>query len=309
MSSIYSTVIGDEEAAKLLGVLQEGGYEPKAVPYAAFAFAKPGVSVAFYAKSNKLVVQGKGTEEFLEFVLEPRVTGICHRTDATVSAGTTGTRKVAVDASPHFGIDESGKGDYFGPLVIAGVYTDGAIAEKLAAAGVCDSKLVKSAAAIDRLAAKIVAVPGIAFEVVCIGPKRYNEIYAEMGNLNRLLAWGHARVIAALHEKVPLCPRALSDQFANPWVLRKALGARNVPIALQQRTKAESDVAVAAASILARERFVRWLKDAAAGGRCELPPGAGPHVVKAAKAFVRQHGADMLGQVAKLHFKTTGQVL
>ena len=152
-------------------------------------------------------------------------------------------------------------------------------------------------------------LPGIAYEVVCIGPKRYNELYAEFGNLNRLLAWGHARVIAALHEKVPSCTRALSDQFANEWVLKTALGKRRVPVQLEQRTKAESDVAVAAASILARARFVKWMQDTAAAAGCDMPLGCAGHVTKAARAFVAKHGQARLCDVAKLHFKTTAKVM
>ncbi len=306
MASIYTCVLDEDEASKLRALLAEGNYEERSIAYADFAFARPGLSVAYYAKRGKLVVQGQGTDEFLEFVLGPRVLGrdICAREGDFVAGACS-----SCDRSPHFGIDESGKGDYFGPLVIAGMYTEGETAAKLADLGVCDSKLIKSAASIDRLAAGIVRTPGVAWEVVCIGPERYNAMYADMKNLNRLLAWGHARVIASLHEKVPDCPRALSDQFANPWVLRRALGAREIPIKLEQKTKAESDVAVAAASILARSRFVRWMKEAEAQACCRLPLGAGPHVTRAARDFVAKHGVAMLGAVAKLHFKTTQQVL
>ena len=143
------------------------------------------------------------------------------------------------------------------------------------------------------------------YEVICIGPRRYNELYEEIGNLNRLLAWGHARVIAALHEKMPSCPRALSDQFANEWVLKRALGQRRIPVQLEQRTKAESDVAVAAASILARDRFVQWMQKTAAASNCPMPLGCGPHVTRAAQHFVATHGHDRLPDVAKLHFKVT----
>lgn len=305
MASIYTCVLESGEAAKLRAILAEGNYEPREIAYADFAFARPGLSVAYYARRGKLVVQGSETDDFLEFTLGPRVLG--HDVSAKEGAHEpAGCR--ACDATPHFGIDESGKGDYFGPLVIAGVYTAGEIAGKLAGMGVCDSKLIKNPATIDRLAAGIVKTPGVAFEVVCIGPERYNAMYADMGNLNRLLAWGHARVIASLHEKVPSCPRALSDQFANPWVLKKALGAHALPIRLEQKTKAESDVAVAAASILARARFVQWMREAEERAGCRLPLGAGPHVTRAARDFVARYGADMLGSVAKLHFKTTKQV-
>ena len=114
-----------------------------------------------------------------------------------------------------------------------------------------------------------------------------------------------SRVIAALHEKVPSCPRALSDQFANEWVLKRALGQRHIPVQLEQRTKAESDVAVAAASILARARFVQWMKQTAEASKCPMPLGCAPHVTRAAKHFIETHGRERLQDVAKLHFKVT----
>src|SRR5207249_4110880 len=114
------------------------------------------------------------------------------------------------------------------------------------------------------------------------GPERYNELYRQFGNLNKLLAWGHAKVIENLLARVPGCPRALSDQFANPKVLERALQERGKTITLEQRTKAESDPAVAAASIFARERFVLWLDDAGKQFGVPLPKGVSPAVKAAA---------------------------
>lgn len=301
MASQYTIDLNVADARALKNKLQtRAGYEPSEREYAEFCFTGPKVNVAYYAKRGKLVVQGSGADEFLEFVMliDPRT-------------GVSAVKKSAhsVDKTPHFGVDESGKGDYFGPLVIAGVYSDERTADALVKLGCKDSKAIPDDKKIATIAAKIMQVPGIAYEVVCIGPKRYNELYAEFGNLNRLLAWGHARVIAALHEKVPSCTRALSDQFANEWVLKTALGKRRVPVQLEQRTKAESDVAVAAASILARARFVKWMQDTAAAAGCDMPLGCAAHVTKAARAYVDKHGQDRLCDVAKLHFKTTAKVL
>jgi len=177
------------------------------------------------------------------------------------------------------------------------------------AAGVMDYKRIGSARRIRELAAKIRAIPGIASSVVAIGPERYNEMFASFGNLNRLLAWGHAKVIENLAAQRPGCPRALSDQFARPEVLARALKQQGVAIELEQRTKGESDIAVAAASILARERFIDWIDKTSAAGGIVLPLGASAAVVEAAREVVAKHGPAALGKVAKLHFKTTSGVL
>ena len=144
--------------------------------------------------------------------------------------------------------------------------------------------------------------------VISVGPKRYNELYERFANLNELLAWGHAKVIKELSELVPGCPRALSDQFANPRVLERALARQEVNVKLQQRTKGESDVAVAAASILAREAFVRWIENASESWGLALPLGAGAPVLASGREFVALHGRERLAEIAKFHFKTTNQL-
>ena len=212
---------------------------------------------------------------------------------------------------PHFGIDESGKGDFFGPLVIAGVYVNKPIARKLIDAGVMDSKRISSDAKIKKLADVIRSISGIRYEVISLKPEKYNELYGKFRNLNRLLAWGHARVIASLAEKVPSCPRALSDQFAREELLQRALSQQGEVVShieFQQRTKGESDVAVAAASILAREAFVDWIDRASEKGGVKMPLGAGPHVLDDARALVEKYEASIMGKVAKTHFKTMQQI-
>ncbi|HEX5791617.1 MAG TPA: ribonuclease HIII, partial [Luteolibacter sp.] len=197
----------------------------------------------------------------------------------------------------------------FGPLVIAGVYTDAAISRHLIDSGIMDSKRISSDARIRKLAAIIRETPGCIHSIVSIGPERYNEMHAQFRNLNALLAWGHARVIENLLGLRPTCPRALSDQFANPRVLQSALKRRKLAIQLDQRTKGESDVAVAAASILARERFIDWMEKTSEACGIELPLGASAAVIQAAKAVVAARGREALPKVAKTHFRTTAEVL
>jgi ribonuclease HIII len=288
------------QAARLREVLEERGYEFEEKPHTLYAAKKGKLNVAVYAKGPKVLIQGKDTEEFITFLLEPEVLGEARlgyeeELDPEMFA-------------PHFGIDESGKGDYFGPLVIAGAYTDAAVARALKAAGVMDSKRISSAKRIRELAAKIREVPGIATSVVAIGPERYNQMFGSFGNLNRLLAWGHAKVIENLAAQRPKCPRALSDQFARPEVLARALKQQGVDIQLDQRTKGESDIAVAAASILARERFIDWIDKTSSAGGVTLPLGASAAVIDAAKEIVSRHGMEALSKVAKIHFKTTAAV-
>jgi ribonuclease HIII len=210
---------------------------------------------------------------------------------------------------PHIGVDESGKGDFFGPLVIAGVYVDRQVTHALRDLGAVDSKRISSDDKVFKLADLIRSVPGLRWQVIQISPARYNELYEKFGNLNRLLAWGHAKIIETLLEKVPSCPRAISDQFANPTVLQRALQTRGRTIELIQRTKAESDPAVAAASILAREGFVRWLGQMGGQIGIELPKGVSAQVKANAGMIHERDGIEGLSQVAKMHFKTAQEVM
>lgn len=298
MANQYSIELSRDEAAALKKKLaDDAAYRTCTREYADYCFESESVNVAFYPKKGRLLIQGRGADAFVKQVLQLN--------PETSAPAKSTTLPALVDTTPHFGVDESGKGDYFGPLVVAGVYTDERCAAELVRLGCRDSKAISDDKKIHAIAEKIKKTAGVVYEVICIGPRRYNELYEEIGNLNRLLAWGHARVIAALHEKMPSCPRALSDQFANEWVLKRALGQRRIPVQLEQRTKAESDVAVAAASILARDRFVQWMQQTAAASNCPMPLGCGPHVTRAAQHFVATHGHERLPDVAKLHFKVT----
>lgn len=209
---------------------------------------------------------------------------------------------------PHFGIDESGKGDFFGPLVIAGVYIDSGIARKLLDAGVQDSKRIGSDARIRALAQAIRKTVGGLTDTVLIGPARYNDLYQQFGNLNKLLGWGHARVIENLLAKQPDCPWSLSDQFADARVIEQSLLRQGRKIKIEQRTKAESDIAVAAASILAREAFIDWLDRQGKALGQRLNRGVSAEVKATAEKLVAEKGPEILRRVAKVHFRTAHAV-
>lgn len=298
----HTVALTPEQAETLRHLLEEeSGFKFEPRPYTLYFAQRPGLTVAVYTKGPKAVIQGKDVREFIEFTLEPRVLG-------EVRLGYEAMHHPERFA-PHFGIDESGKGDFFGPLVIAGVYTDQVIAHHLLEEGIRDSKSIGSDAQIRKFADIIRATPGIISDVIIISPEKYNPLYEKIGNLNRLLAWGHARVIENLCALRPDCSAALSDQFANPRVLERALMEKGRTISLRQQTKAESDYAVAAASILAREKFIDWLAAAEKRWKAKLPKGASDAVLHAAKEIVNAHGPDALRLTAKLHFKTARAVL
>jgi ribonuclease HIII len=298
--TLYTTPLTPAQASKLRDLLKRDGYEFDERPYMLFFASKGKVNIAVYEKGPKAVVQGKDTEEFVRFKLEPEILGEAR----------LGYDEVLHPERflPHFGIDESGKGDFFGPLVIAGVYVDGGVAREFQQIGIQDSKAIGSDKRIRDLAAAI-RKSRTPQTVIQISPEKYNQLFAKIGNLNRLLAWGHARAIENLCEARPDCPRALSDKFANVRVLERSLMEKGRSIQLDQQTKAESDFAVAAASILAREKFIDWLDTQGTELGIKLPRGASAQVKSTAKTLVAQHGPAILGRLAKTHFKTAAEVL
>ncbi|HBC48017.1 MAG TPA: ribonuclease HIII [candidate division Zixibacteria bacterium] len=203
------------------------------------------------------------------------------------------------------GVDEAGKGDYFGPLVIAACFSNESIDEAFLKIGLRESKKVTDnrALALDREIRRLAPC-----EVVSIGPEKYNELHNKIKNLNRLLAWGHARALENLLVKVN--PReVVSDQFGDKSLIENALLKKGRGVKLIQMHRAESVPAVAAASILARAEFLRRLENLSLQYGIMLPKGAGTQVDEAGRNFVTRLGRDELGKVAKIHFKNTKRVM
>lgn len=208
------------------------------------------------------------------------------------------------------GSDESGKGDFFGPLVAAAVRVDDTTAARLTAAGVRDSKTLTDAKA-RALAGRIREICAGGYIELEITPARYNTLYeqfrSEGKTLNHLLAWAHARVLEDLLAKAP-CHFAIADKFADERYILGRLMTKGRQITLVQTPKAERNIAVAAASVLARDRFLSRLDDLTGRFGITIPKGASPKVVEAARQLVAKNGRPALTEVAKLHFKTTEQI-
>ncbi len=298
--SSYTCKLTDAQASALDAALRARNWKPRTVPYARFAYESDKANVVFY-ESGKLVVQGKGTQEFIEFLLEPEILK-----QARLGYETVLNPELLV---ARIGVDESGKGDFFGPLCIAGAYINESVVKAWQDLGIRDSKNISSDKKIAELAEKIRKTPGCVTTVVPIGNEAYNRLYAKMKSVNTMLAWGHARVIENLlgqrHKMNPPPVRAISDQFAaSKSVIEKALMASGRELELVQRHKAEEDMAVAAASILARDEFVKGLAKLEKQFEVELPKGASAAVDAAAKKFVEERGPENLAKIAKMHFRT-----
>jgi len=252
--------------------------------------------VVFY-RSGKLVVQGQGAEAFVTRFLEG---------GATAAGGGSEARREPALRRTEIGSDESGKGDYFGPLVVAAALVRPGDEEELRAFGVQDSK-----DASDGLVRRLegVLLDRLPHAVRVLEPEAYNAAWRKEGNLNRLLGRLHAEVLDAVVAGAPEGPlRIVVDRFGDPEHVRRNLGPAAKAHAFVMPIRGESHVAVAAASFLARAAFLREFESlkGLAGG--ELYRGSSdPRIVPVARRLLREGGETWLGRFAKLHFKTTAR--
>jgi len=269
-------------------------------------------ATAIMYQSGKLVIAGHAPAfdhavAIVEAVGKPVAPKPVPATSAAVEAPS--------ENEPHIGTDEAGKGDFFGPLVTAGVFVDERTARLLRTLDVRDSKLVG-----DReLRGLATNIRNVVEEekraVIVVAPKRYNELYKQMRsegkNLNTLLAWAHTRAIEDLIGHGLRPKFILSDQFGDKRYIESRLmvDTRLSGVPVLQMHRAEADVAVAAASILARDAFLHWLDQAGKALGLTVPKGASPKVIETGKLLVSRMGAEGLKDYAKVSFKTMQKVL
>jgi len=298
----YTAKLDDAQMEKLRAICVERGWTPFEVAYTRFAFkadhAK--VNVSAYT-SGKVVIAGKGTEEFVTMTLEPDVIGAAkfgydevHHPDWFES---------------HAGLDESGKGDFFGPVIAATVIADKSAIDAWRKAGVQDSKKIAETQII-KLDHLIRETHGVIVRTCFCGMPKYNELMSRPNaNLNRLLAWQHATALeqALVAKRVPW---GLLDQFTKQPLVQRELARKKVEnFELRMRTKAEEDPVVAAASVVARAEFVRQMHQLSKKFGTKLQKGAGPLVKEQAHQIIEKFGARALGDFAKLHFRTAYEVV
>ena len=312
----YTFELSNDQQELLLGLMVNGNFRKREVPYSLYSIEGEKFNATLYAKEKhgkrKLCVQGSGAQGFVEFQLVP--TGV-----VSVEFGYEDVLHPEV-ASAHAGSDESGKGDYFGPLVVCCAYTDEKLSDEMRKLGIRDCKQMSDKAVLTAGSALRRLLGPSGYAVVKLGPAAYNRLYAKIKNINRMLAWAHGTAIEELLEKRPGCNRVVVDQFApTELTIRRALKERGKKATVEQRHKAESDVAVAAASVIARELFIRACQDmgkecfgteTAAGQNEKIPLGSSdPRVRELAEAMVRKNGPVWLMNHCKAHFQTTDKVL
>jgi ribonuclease HIII len=295
--SLYTIKLSEAEADKLETWCKARGWGEYEVAYARFAYKGPKINLVMY-NSGKLVIQGKMTQDFVQDVLEPEI---------TLSAE-LGYDEVHHPEwfEAHAGLDESGKGDLFGPVVCATVIADGDMVRRWMDEGIKDSKKITDPQIL-RLEKIILRTKGVVVEKSFCSMSKYNELMARpRANLNKLIAWLHAKALEAALDKREV-PWGMLDQFTKQPLVQKQLKRKDFD--LRMETKAESDPVVAAASIIARAEFLRQIRKISTGFGEELLKGAGAATKAQGARLVETLGPDRLGEFAKMHFKTSYEIL
>lgn len=288
--TLYTTKLSSEQMDRVEAMACSRSLERYSVPYARFAFRGDGFNVVGY-ESLKLVVQGKQAMSFVEFELEPYVLG-----QAVVGYDEVHHPEWFEE---HAGMDESGKGDLFGPLVTACVVAGGDVVKQWMADGIRDSKAISSDHAIFVLEKKILSTAK-ATNVMCLRMEKYNELYDRFGkNLNILLGWMHSRSLENALAKYPV-PWGMLDQFSKQPITQRFLHQPSFQLKMQ--TKAEADPVVAAASILARAEFSRQIEKLSEEAGFKIAKGAGKATTEQAQRILREQGHERLSHFIKMHF-------
>lgn len=300
--NIYTNKFNAQQVDKVKQFFEINGAVFSPLQYAKWKATGNGYIAGLY-NSGKFVLQGKDVyhiaknfEQYMGF------STIAEQIELLPYAGQKEVQEIFIDE--YIGTDESGKGDFFGPLVVAGVYVNVELAKKFKSLGIKDSKKLDDNKII-KLSAEI--KNSAPYSIVVIMPEKYNELYNSFKNLNKLLAWGHARAIENVLNKQK-CNCALSDKFGDESLIQNALMKNGQKIRLEQRTKGESYIAVAAASVIARAEFVKRCEELSNIYKIAFPKGASDKVVDAAQDFVLKYGKEKLQTVAKMHFKTTSRL-
>jgi ribonuclease HIII len=251
--------------------------------------------------TGKVIVQGRGSG--LKDLLEGRIAALQEKR-AGSQAGRSGSRP-ALDGTPRVGVDEAGKGDYFGPLVVAGVRIMGTgEAERLQEVGVRDSKTLGDLA-VRAMAERILEAAGAQnVRVVALSPREYEARRSAAGNVNRLLDEVDAEIIGELAVGAEL---VVVDKYATSTLERLKPFVPEA-VRLEVRHRAEDDAAVAAASVVARARQLAEMDRLSEKLGFELPKGA-THVLDAGRRVFRERGMAGLEEVAKISFRITEQIV
>ncbi len=286
-------------------------YITKVPPNSLFLAKINNVTVTAY-KSGKVMFQGDHAQQEAKKWNAPKTeNSSTNRSKASVNEHDYQPPE-SLFTHAHIGTDEAGTGDYFGPMTVSAVYVPEEKIAMLKAMGITDSKTLTDEN-IARLAKEIVR-ENIPYTLLTLDNKKYNKLQKKGWNQGKMKAMLHQHAIQKLLTKIDRIPiyGILIDQFCQPPSFLKHIGQEGLKLEKNTffMTKAESySTSVAAASILARAKFVKEMDRMSNQYGFPIPKGASNKVDEAAAYFIKKNGIEALSQVAKMHFANTDKAL
>lgn len=212
------------------------------------------------------------------------------------------------------GADETGVGDYLTPLVACAAFVPASNVRKLEILGVTDSKKLSNLA-IRKLAKQI--KPLLIHRVAHLTQKGYNKLNVSL-NANELKMLLHMKAINQVEDKVEKADLIILDQFSTENSIKKyyeklgnsSFELKHFKTKMKLVEKGEMEhVAVAAASIIARDYLLEYMEKQNIKWKMIFPLGTNAIVEDFARKFIIKHGRDNLSNVAKISFKTTQKII
>jgi ribonuclease HIII len=263
--------------------------------------ASPHPSITFFAKLNGFTLSIYETK-----TQQCKVLFQGHQFDDDVKLWMKPKPKDVVVSNSHYGSDEVGTGDFFGPVVVTASLVQDKDVDWLTELGVKDSKMITDAMILkmaDAMTGKIHHVTTL------INPMKYQTMIAKGYNLNEIKAKLHHHALMTLREKVKIDAPMVIDQFASETKFHEYLKDQPKIPNLKLVEKAENQyLAVAASSVLARAKFIRAMNDLGRLFMVKIPFGASDKVETFAFEFAQHHGLETLKSICKTNFKTLTRI-
>ncbi len=205
----------------------------------------------------------------------------------------------------HMGTDEAGSGDFFGPMTAAAAYVEESKIPLLKELGVRDSKSMSDESVL-HVADQIIAAK-IPYSLLVLHNPKYNELQKKGWTQGKMKVMLHFHAIQNVLKKINIeeLDGIVVDQFAERRVFQRHLTSekKKLPEKMYFLTKAESySIAVAAASILSRAKFLKEMDRLSKDIGFKLPKGASKLVDEQAAKIIAAKGKTVLYDYVKIHF-------
>lgn len=308
MTKTITLKISDNTKEKMIEYFEDKK-RLKTPPYAVFQADEADTVVTLY-ESGKCVFQGISADidaniwAETEKHLNPNKT-IEKKTAENKEKNKT-QKNPKIYNSTSIGSDETGTGDYLGPIVVTATYVKKENIPFLEKLGVKDSKKMD-----DNYILKIAPsiIKEIDYSSMILKNEDYNKWHESM-NINKMKAILHNKVLLDLTKKHKDYEYIIVDEFAKFYTYYRYLNeAKEIQKNITFITHAEdTSMSVACGAIISRYILLKEFEKLSKKYNIQIPKGAGTKVDETAAKIAKKYGIDILKKIAKYDFKNTEKI-